>query len=891
MAFLSRLTALFRKRQLDSRIDEELRFHLEMQIEENIRRGMTPQEARRHARISSGGLEQAKEQHRDARGNVFIDSVFQDLRHSVRRLRQSPGFTAVAVLTLAFGLSVNATIFGLISAIFLRPLAVKDADRLVVVLQQHPNREMRSGMAWSDYRDYRTQIQEFDDVLALTFRPASVRIQDRPADRTWIEAVSGNYFSMLGITPLAGRFFLPGEGEKPNADPIAILGYDYWSTRLGGDLRLIGQQIAVNGHALTIVGIAPQKFSSVQFSLAPGVFVPATMTPQLYGDATILERRDSGTFKVLASLQPGVSVNQASHAVQALGQRLAQEYRPGSDVQVLVQPEKLTRPEPSVSRFLPFAAAVFAVLSLLVLFTSCANVANLMFARAAARKTEICTRLAIGAKRGRLIRQLLTESAVLALLAGLVGALMAQGAGILLTQMTLATGDVPVRPDQRWDWLPLVATLLVSIAAGVAAGLFPALRATKGDLVAAMRSGAAAGGRERRLFRSSLVFVQIAMSVAVLACGGLFVRSLYQLSAQDLGFRPERLLMASIDLDLQSYTPERGLRLFDQLRDKVEVLPGVETAAIAGRVPFDNYMTTRTASLTGVPDVEDDDALEAGVNFVDASYFDTLGITLIAGRGISELDDPSAPRVAVVNETFAERLWPGQDPIGKTYRWRKSGGDPVEVIGVARNGKYLLLGEAPRPFVYIPIAQEYSGMATLHVRATGQDPLALTPAIRESIRRLDADLPVFSVRSMDEHLRNSALAYLPLRVGAALAGSQGLIALFLAVLGVYGVVSSSIGQKTRDIGIRIALGADKIDIFHVIVRSGLRPALVGLALGLAISFGLARLLRALLYGLDPLSAPMFIGVFVFVLSVTLFACWLPARRSLKMDPMAALRHE
>ena len=891
MVLFSRLFALLRKRELDNRVDEEMRFHLENQIEENVRGGMTPQEARRQAHISSNGLEQAKELHRDARGLPFLESCLQDVHYALRQLRKSPGFTAVAVLTLALGLSVNATIFGLISAIFLRPLPVRDADRLVVILQQYPNRDLRSGMAWSDYRDYRTQIQEFTDVLALSFRPASLRIQNRPADRIWIEAVSENYFSMLGVTPLDGRFFLPGEVEKPNADPIAILGYDYWSTRLGGDPTIVGQQIAVNGHSLTVVGIAPKQFSSVQFSLSPAVFVPATMTPQLYGDATILERRDSGSFKVLASLKPGVGVSQASSAVRTLGQRLAQEYRPGNEVQVLVQPEQLTRPEPGVSRFLPFAAAVFAILALLVLFTSCANVANLMFARATARQSEISTRLAIGAKRGRLIRQLLTESAVLAVLAGIVGMLLAQGAGILLTRLTLATGDVPVRPDERWDWLPLIATMSISIIAGVATGLFPALRATKGDLTAAMRGGAAAGGRERHLFRSGLVFGQIAMSVAVLACGGLFVRSLYQLSSQNLGFRTDRLLMASVDLDLQGYAPERSLQLFEQLVDKVEALPGVDAAAIAGRVPFDNYMTTRSVSLTGVAEVEDDDALEIGLNFVDASYIDTMGITLIAGRGISERDDQSAPRVAVVNETLAERLWPGEDPVGKRFRWRKSGVEPVEVIGVARNGKYLLLGEAPRPFAYIPLAQEYSGLVTLHVRSRAEDALALAPAIRELIRGLDADLPVFNVRTMEEHLRSSALAYLPLRVGAALAGSQGLIALFLAVLGVYGVVASSVGQKTRDIGIRIAMGAHKIDVFRVVVRSGLRPALIGLALGLAMSFGLARLLRALLYGLDPLSVPMFLGVFLFVLAVALFACWLPARRALKMDPMAALRHE
>jgi predicted permease len=348
--------------------------------------------------------------------------------------------------------------------------------------------------------------------------------------------------------------------------------------------------------------------------------------------------------------------------------------------------------------------------------------------------------------------------------------------------------------------------------------------------------------------------------------------------------------MASVDLDLQGYDRERGLQWFDQLADQVAALPGVASAAIGARVPFNNYMSTRAVSLSGSPGVNDGDAMRIGLNQVDPAYFETLGVTLLSGRGISAHDDQSSPQVAVVNETLAQRLWPDEDPIGKSFRWQ-SGGEPVAVIGLARNGKYHLLGEAPRPFAYLPIAQEYSGMATLHIRSETQDALALAPAIRETIRRLDAELPVFNVRTMDEHLRSGAFAFLPLRIGAVLAGAQGLIALFLAVLGVYGVVASSIAQRTRDVGIRIAMGAQKIDIFRVVARSALQPAGIGLMLGATISFGLARLLRVLLYGLDPASLPMFFGVFFFVQAVVLFACWLPARRALKMDPMAALRHE
>jgi predicted permease len=890
MALLSRLVALFRKRQLDGRVDEEMLFHLEKQVEENIRRGMSPQEARRHARIASGGLEQAKELHRAVRGMPFHESLVQDIRYAVRRLRSAPGFTAVAVLTLALGLSVNATIFGLISSIFLRPLPVKDADRLVVVMQQYPNSELRSGMAWSDYNDYREQIRDFSDILAIGFRPASLRIDGQPPDRAWIEAVSGNYFSMLGVAPFAGRLFLPGEAERPNADPIAILSYDYWLTRLGGDPSFVGRTIAVNGHPLTIVGIAPEEFSSAQWSLAPSIFVPATMAPLLFEDSTILQRRDSAAFKVIAKLAPGVAIQQANNAVQALGRRLAQEYRPDSDVQVAVQPERLTRPEPSVSRFLPFAAAVFAALAILVLFTSCANVANLMFARAVARQNEISTRRAIGAQRSRLVRQLLTESALLAALAGAVGLLFSHAAGIWLSGMTANTGDVPIRPDQRWDWLPVVATMAVALVAGAVTGLLPALRATRGDLIAVIKSGAAGSGRERHFFRSGLVLGQIAMSVAVLACGALFVRALVQLSSAGLGFRSERLLMASVDLDLQGYDQARALRFFEQFVERAEALPGVASAAVGAHVPFDNYMTTGRIALPDAAAAEEPRSLQIGLNMVDSNYLETLGVTILAGRGIAPRDDADSAPVAVINETLAERLWPGQDAVGRSFRWQ-SGEEPVEVIGVARNGKYLLLGEAPRPYVYVPIAQRYQGLVTVHLRSSTDAPLALAPAVRGLIRDLDGDLPVFNVRTMDEHLRSSALGFLPLRLGALLAGTQGLIALFLAVLGVYGVVASAVGQSKRSIAIRIAMGAQKVDIFRLVARSGLRPAVIGLFLGVIASYGLARILRALLYGVDPVNLPMFAGVFTFVFLVAVAACWLPARRVLSLNPVAALRHE
>jgi predicted permease len=766
---------------------------------------------------------------------------------------------------------------------------------LVVVLQRNANDEFPRGLSWADYQDYRAQVKEFSDALAIFFRPAHLSIEGRTPDRTWIEAVSGNYFSMLGIEPLSGRLFLPGEGERPGADPIAVLSHYYWQTRLGGDPGIVGRSIVINGRAFTVIGITPPSFNNAQWAMAPSAFIPATMIPTLLpGQDTILTNREWDAFKVIAHLRPGVTAAQAEAAVTAAGLRLSEEYRlDRQNRRMVVGLEMRTRPEPSVSGFLPFAAAVFLALAGLVLFIACANVANLMFARALERQKEMGIRAAVGAPRRRLIRQLLTESVLLAVLAGGVGVALSFAGAPLLAQFT-PQGDIPVRPDERWQWLPMFYTAAAALLAGVVSGLAPAMRATKLDVHAVLKGAGTGTGRARHFFRSGLVMSQVAVCVVVLVCGGLFVRSLRTLAVHELGFRPEGLVMASLDLGLQGYEPDRGRRFLDRLTERVQALPGVESAAIAALVPFDNAFGLRDLTAAERPPTakpgDNDDTIRAGMNRIDPGYLRTMGAALLQGRDFTVQDDASAPRVALVNQTLANRLWPGQDPIGRSFRWVE-GGDAVEVIGVVRDGKYVMLGEAPRPYVYVPLSQEYDTPVTLHVRTATADPLALTPSIRQALQELDPDLPVFSVRTMPEHLRSSALALLPLRMGATLAGAQGALALLLAVMGLYGVVAYAVSQQRREIGIRIALGARGRDLFRVVAGGGLRPALIGLVLGVIASLGLARLLAGLLYGLNPLDLPVFTAVVVLLLGVSLFACWLPARRVLKLDPVVALRSE
>ena len=885
----------FRRSPGDAEIDEEIRAHLEMATRERMERGESEEVARRSAALELGNAGLVKEDTRGVWVRAAREAVAQDFRYALRRLRKSPGFTLVAVLTLAFGLSANATIFSLVSTMFLRPLPVQDAESMVVLLRKQAGSAFFGGVSWSDYRDYRAEVGEFRDALALAFRPAHVSVDGHAPDRTWIEAVSGNYFSMLGVTPTAGRLFAQGEGETAGADPVAVLAYDYWQSRLGGDRRVIGREAVINGRSLTIVGVARKGFSSAQWSIAPSAFVPATMMPELFpGNESILVDRDSGAFRVMAQLKPGARAEEAESAAQVVGQRLDERYRPdGKKSRVVVRPERLTRPQPSFSGFVPFAIAIFGAMAALVLFIACANVANLMFSRALDRRREIGIRSAIGARRRRLIGQLLTESVVLGLLAGAAGLALSHAAGLALARMSAISGDVPIRANESGDWLPAVATMLLSVAVGAVTGLFPALRATRVDPLAVIKGGAPGLAEGRQTFRSGLVLSQVAVAVVVLACAGLFVRSLASLEASELGFRTERLAMASLDLRLQGYDRDRGLRFLEELTESVRALPGVESAAIGSSVPFDTQMTTRAvapADEAGAGDDGEASALKAGLNRIDAAYFEALGVTLLRGRELDARDRDSSARVAVVNETFARRLWPDEDALGRRFRW-KTGGDPIEVVGVAADGKYLMLGEAPRPFVYLPIPQEYSAPVTLHVRTKTEDALALAPALREAIRELDPDLPVFDVRTMDEHLRQSAFAYLPIRMAATVAGAQGLVALLLAVMGVYGVVASSVSRRTRDIGIRVVLGARGLDVFRMVSGAALRPALLGLGLGLAAALGLARFLTALLYGLDPADAPVFGAVGALMLGVSLLACWVPARRALRIEPIAALRQE
>ncbi len=895
-----RLRALFGREGLDREMNAEMRAHLEFETEQNIRRGMTPTDARWAARRSFGGMDQLKERERDARGFRWWHEFRQDLRHGARVMLKQPGFSAVAVLTLALGLSVNITVFSVISFFFFKPLPVPEPDRLVVLARQIPSEQLALPFSWLDYEDVRNEVPEFRDALAVMLRPAHLSVPGRTPERAWLETVSSNYFDMLQVRPLYGRLFHRDEALHAGANPVVVLNHDFWLTKLGGDPAIVGRPIIINEQSFEVIGVAAPEFQSAQWSLAPSAYIPATMIGVLAErEGPALESREWPMFKVYAYLQPGATVEQARTSAGLVYQRLAglhADPEKEKAVKVLVRPEMMSRPDPSVAGVMPFVAAVFMGLVLLVLLIACANVANLLFARALSRQREMGIRSALGASRGRLTRQLLTESLLLALVAGAVGLVLSLYADPLL-QHLVPGGEMPMRPDESWDWNMVWFTVIASVLAGVMMGLIPARRATRGDVQSVIKGAPVENGRTRHWFRSGLVVAQVSFCVIVLVCGGLFLRSLNRSARIDIGVRPAGLLLASVDPALNGYDEARGRLLIEKAVERIEALPGVASASFATSVPFSNHFAVNAVRRAEDAALTSEEArsqeVQSVVNRVHRGYLETAGATLAEGRGITREDTEDSRPVVVINQVLAERLFPDGGAVGRSVVVVDGDTRPREVVGVIRDGRYVTLNEAPRGYIVLPLSQSYSGPLTLHVRVERgrTDAAALLPSVRRVLQEIDPNLPIFEVRTMDEHLRESVFGYMPLRLAACFSAVQGGLGLLLAVMGIYGVVAYSVGQRTREIGVRMALGAAPRDVLRLVMRGGLRLTVTGLACGFLVAFGLSHILSGLLYGLNPVDGLVFGGTLVLLAGIAALACYFPARRALRVDPIRALRAE
>ena len=819
-----------------------------------------------------------------------MENLRKDLRYAVRMLAKSPAFTVIAVLALGFGIGANTAIFSVFNGMLWRPLPVKDPQQIVVVTEGKRGQTFPLPVSYMDFLDYRELKPVFSDLAAFAPSPINFNAGGRP-ERAWTGFVSGNYFSTLGVEAIRGRTFSQDEGWVANKDPLIVLSYRFWQQRFGGDPRILGQTVQVNQHAFTIIGVLPQSFHGTYYFIDPDFYVPLTMVPTLDpNSADILTRRNASDFRVVGRLQPGVTPAMAQAAAEPTNRRLAEQY-PDSHKEVFLQvePELHARPEPGLGGFMATLSAVFMGLVGLVLLIACANVANLILARANGRRKEIATRIALGATRWRMVRQLLTESVLLAFMGGLAGLLLARWVAMGLMSIHLPT-DIPIRLfDLQMDWRIFAFSFVAAMLTGLVAGIIPALQTSRTDLAETLKEGGrAGGGAGRHRLRNILVIGQVTVSLLLLACAGFFIRSFQNSARVDMGFRVENTLLVSMDVGLQGYNEQRGQQFYQQLTDRVKALPGVRAAAISSFIPmgYDNsfisvYLPEHAASDKSSVETAFSDSVQPG-------YFGAAGVKVVQGREFTAADTATAPFVAIINEAFAKKIWPGQDPIGKTFQKEKNG-PVIQVVGMTRTGKYMFLYETPQPYVYFPLVQNYNTTATIFVY-TDSDPLRQVEPVREQIRQLDATLPVFGVTSMDAHVHYGK-PLLPARLGAILVGAFGILGLALAAVGVYGVVSYSVSQRTQELGLRTALGAQRSDVIKLVLRQGLGLALVGVSVGLVLALALARAIRAVLYGVTSTDYLTLVLVSALLFAVAFVATYIPALRATQVDPVVALRHE
>jgi putative ABC transport system permease protein len=815
-----------------------------------------------------------------------MQTLWQDLRYGARMLLKKPGFTLIAVLTLALGIGANTMIFSALDALLLRPLpGIADQERIVQI-GMTTNGQGFNSVSYADYRDYCDQNSTFAGIAAESEQQFHLGT-DKTAERIKGALVTGNYFDVLGVKPAQGRLLQPSESEVEGANPVAVISQRLWRSQFSEE-PVTGKTISLNSYPYTIIGVAAEFKGTSPLDEKTDVWIPVTMWRR--GNPWMarigvdwLNNRGSDFVGLFGRLKPGVTLEQAQADLSTIAGRLAQSY-PDTNAKrgARVFPGLGLSPA-DLKELRQFFGVQFGIVGIVLLIAS-ANIAGLMLARTAARQKEIGVRLALGAGRWRIVRQLLTESTLLALLGGVLALIVAAWLGDGLRAMLPdENSDMQAELKFALDWRVLGFTLGLSVITGLMFGLAPALQSSKLNLLPLLKdSGGSSSRHSRTRLRSVLVICQIALSLVLLVSAGLCVRTLQNAQAINVGFTTENLLTAKLDLGRQNYSEEQGRVFYQQLLDRLGNLPGVEAASLASTVPLQGSSYGNSISIEGRAD------FNIRYNIVTPSYPDTMGIPLLLGRRFREQDDARSPRVAIINETFARYAWPNESPVGKFFKWKDRAGDqPIEIIGVARDAKSQDLFQSPPRIAYLPLAQKYDGGMTLHLR-TSTRPEQLVAAARQEIRLLDPKLPIYNVKSLEQY-RHDALS--EKRIQAVLITGFGLLALVLASLGLYGVLSFNIAQRAHEIGIRMALGASQRDVLRLVVGQGIKLIAVGIALGLAGAFAATRVLQSLLFGVSPTDSLTFVAIPLMLLIVSLLACWIPAQRAAKVDPMIALRHE
>jgi predicted permease len=814
-----------------------------------------------------------------------VTSFWQDVRYSLRMITKTPGFAAIAILTLALGIGANTTIFTWINSTLLNPIPGLASPREVVSLSLGRGAENPFPFTYPDLEAMRDGQQSFVGITAANITPMSLTTKGKP-ERVWGTVASANYFDVLGVRPILGRGFLPEEDRKPGGAPVAVISYRMWQTHFGANPDIVGQTIELNQHPYTIVGVTPAVFQGSQTGVRSEIWIPIMMEEQLIPRNDLIHDHHYFWLVVLGRLKPRVGPQQAQEEMTVLLKREVKNYpeeHRGHD-SVTVYP--LWRSPFGANQFLSTMLPILMTIAGLVLLLACANVANLMLVRSVGRRREIAIRVSLGASRWRLVRQLLVESLVLALAGGAVAlAITLWSAGTFMK--FIPTSDFPISLNMRADRTVLLATFVIAVLTGVIFGILPALRTSNEAPVSVLKedTGSASGGVRKGRLASGLVVAQISLSLLLLVCAGLFIRSFMRAQQINPGFNSHNVLMVSYDLFTAGYSEEKGAEFDRELVGKLEALPGMQSVALANRVPLGFGGGSTAVKPEGYVS-RPNESMETQVAIITPNYFQTLQIPMVQGRDFTLQDTKSSQRAVIVSEAFANRYWPNQEALGKqlnsdlTNEW-------FTVVGLARDSKVNGLNEKPMPFVYLPLYQVYRATMIITARTTG-DPLAAGRSVERAIHEMNGDLAVFDVTTLEWR---EAFASFPQRVAGTFVGAFGLLALVLAAVGIYGVTAYSTRQRTHEIGIRMALGASKQDVLRLVLGHGLRLTLLGVVLGLAVSFALTRYLGSLLLGVTSTDALTFSTVAILLCAVALFACFIPARRAMRVDPLVALRYE
>ncbi len=890
--FFARLSSFATRRAQDERLREEIEEHIALQTAENLRAGLSPVEARREALLKFGGVEAIKQDYRARRGLPFVENLLQDVRFALRSLRRTPGLTAFVVITLALGIGMTSSTFSMVDALIFRPYPVPHPSS-VVTLVSTTHESPFDDFSYREYLDIRDKTKSYDGVVANADMEA-VGFSAEPGATPRIKGgmmVSGNYFHMLGVEPRLGRGFREDEDRVPGRNPVVVLGPDFWRHEFASDPSVLGRTILLNGTKFTVVGVAPDSFPGMLTFGHPDFYMPLSMARVFSTNIqkNFFEDRDDRELSVKARLKPGATLEQARNELAVLAKNFEREYPQvtrGRGAAVYTQFQARTT-EDDNWKF----GVIFVILALAVLLVACTNVAGLLLSRARARAREIAVRLALGAGRIRLIRLLLTESMILATLGGLAG--IAIGYGVIewfhsKDSIVFAT-ELPMAVPFHMDTRVLLACVGLSVLSALLCGLAPALQSTRVDLVNALKSADVdVPGRKRLWGRNMLVVAQVSMSLMLLTASFLMARGFQHSLMVGTGFTKDHLLMTKFDPRLIQYNSAQTQQFYKLLAERMREMPGVQSVALTQNIPLgvDDF-----DGMTFVPDgfqmPPDRENCNSTMDTIDEGYFQTMGIPILRGRAFLPSDTADAPRVAIVNEHFAKHYWPAGDAVGKHVRLDSSVGTPVEIVGVAQTIKYQNM-EKPMDFVYVPLAQHPVARMVLMLRSSG-DPLQLVQPVKDVVRSLDTNLPMLQTRSYEDHFLNQAVR--GPRIAIDLVGSMGLVGLLLAIAGLYGLVAYNVSRGTREIGIRIALGAASSDVLRLVFGKGLVLVGIGTAIGLVMGFALEQLMNSMLFDSGGVDILAYAVVVPTMFLVTMLAAYVPARRATHIAPTQALRYE